>query len=451
MPIAEQIYDNLRRTILEGVLVPGQRLPSSRDLAKQLGVARGTVGVAYDRLVDDELIASAGAAGTRVCPQPPVTVSEQDVGLSRPLGPFAHPYVGKPLPLKMGVPAHDAFPAKVWTRLRMQAVRADAMGHSAYADPLGEPSLRAQIASHLAVTRQVRCHPDQVIVTSGYRQGLMVALTGLYARGRKAWMENPGYPVGRRSLELAGLSVEPIDVDAEGLMVEQGTDRAPDAALALVTPGQHAPLGMTMSPARRQQLLDWAQKADAHVIEDDYLSELKIDGRAEPALASGDGADRVIHLGTFSKTIGPTLGLGYLIAPPALVNRLVEAAALTAPAPSRTTQLALTRFLGDGHFLRHLRQMKVLYAERRGLALQHLSALFDEVGMSSLALIGHLREGTNDVQLAQSALAGHLAPTPLSPWYADTRHARPGFIMGVTNIRPDNIDAIRDGIRKLIG
>jgi GntR family transcriptional regulator/MocR family aminotransferase len=439
-PIGDQIHASLRQAIVEGRLAPGQRLPSGRDLAAQLGVSRGTIRVAYDRLIAENLVFGAGPAGTRVCNRPPVRQEDDEAPLDGPLAVFTRPYSSAPLPFQMGVPAHDAFPAKLWARMRARAVRADAITYTAYADPRGEPALRTQIASHLAVSRQVQCHPDQIIVTSGYRQGLMLALAVLRPHGRKVWIEEPGYPLGRRALELTGAVLEPVSVDAEGLRVEEGIARAPDALLALVTPGQHAPLGVTLSPARRHALLDWAAESKAWIIEDDYLGELQLDGRAAPALAVGKGAERVIHIGSFSKTLSPALGLGFVVAPRLLAERLVEVAAVLAPAPNRTTQLAVTEFLADGHFLRHLRQMKALYAERRNLALAHVGKFLSGTLTAGLGVIAPLPKSIDDSAVVDIARAHGLAPSALSAWYLRRIHAQRGLLLSVTNLRPENID-----------
>lgn len=440
-PIGDQIHASLRQAIVDGRLAPGQRLPSGRDLAVQLGVARGTIRVAYDRLTAENLVFGAGPAGTRVCSQLPPGRANPEVPLDGPLAAFTRPYSSAPLPFQMGVPAHDAFPAKVWARMRTRAVRADAIAYTAYADPRGEPALRAQIASHLAVSRQVQCHPDQIIVTSGYRHGLMLALTALRAHGRTAWLEEPGYPLGRRALELAGVAIEPVPVDSEGLRVEDGIASAPDALLALVTPGQHAPLGVTLSQARRRALLDWAASTGAWIVEDDYLGELQLDGRTAPALAAGEGAERVIHIGAFSKTISPALGLGFVVAPRAVAERLVEVAAVLAPAPNRTTQLAVTEFLADGHFLRHLRQMKALYAERRRLALAHVSKFLPGTLTAGLGLIAPLPPTADDSVLVGMARTRGLSPSALSAWYVRPSHAQRGLLLSVTNLRADNVAA----------
>lgn len=428
----------------------GSRLPSDRTLAAQLGVARGTVRVAYDRLTDEGLIFGAGSAGTWVCSTLPPAPCELEEILDRPLAPFTRPYSSAPLPFQVGVPAHDAFPAKIWERMRARAVRADALSYTTYADPRGEPGLRSQIASHLAVSRQIQCHPDQIIVTSGYRPGLMLTLTALHAGGRKAWLEEPGYPLGRRALELAGLTIEPVPVDAEGLCVEEGIARAPDAFVALVTPGQQAPLGVTLSPERRRELIQWAKTRNTWIIEDDYLGELQLDGRATPALASGDGADCVIHIGTFSKTMSPALGLGFVVVPKLLTERFVEVAAVMLPAPNRTTQLAIAEFLAGGHFLRHLRQMKDLYYERRARALAYLSETFPVIVGSGLNLVACLPETANDALLVSKARAQGLAPSALSPWYSNTTNARKGLILSITNLRVDNSAAVFAALNDVI-
>ncbi|MDH0739536.1 PLP-dependent aminotransferase family protein [Achromobacter spanius] len=438
--IGDQIHASLRQAILDGRLAPGQRLPSGRDLAAQLGVARGTIRVAYDRLIAENLVFGAGSAGTRVSARPPTIEAVDDLPIDRPLAAFNRPFSSAPRPFQMGVPAHDAFPAKLWARMRARALRDDAITDTAYADPRGEPVLRAQIASHLAISRQMQCHPDQIIVTGGYRQGLLLALTALRAQGRKAWIEEPGYPLGRRGLELIGATLEPVAVDAEGLRVDDGIARAPDALLALVTPGQHAPLGVTLSRARRHALLDWASSSGAWIIEDDYLGELQLDGRAAPALASGAGAERVIHIGSFSKTLSPALGLGFVVAPRSLAERLVEVAAVLAPAPNRITQLAVTEFLSNGHFLRHLRQMKALYGERRNLALTHVNRLLPGTLAAGLGVIAPLPQIADDITVVRIARAHGLAPSALSAWHLSRGYAQRGLLLSVTNLHPDNIE-----------
>jgi len=310
-PLAEQIRNGIRNAIETGVLASGARLPSWQDLAAQLGVARGTVRSAYEKLSAAQLIVASRATGTHVAARPSIAVR-----LHQPpdRGSFMEMYqefTARPGIFRMGVPAQETFPAKLFARIRSRAVRAESSAAPLYPDPRGEPDLRREIAAYLAIARGIECSPSQIVVTGGFGSGLGLALRVLGLEGRKVWMEDPGFPFTRRGLELARLSFAPIPVDGEGVDVEYGLRHAPDAALVVVTPGQQAPLGSTLSLARRLRLLDWAAQEKSWVIEDDYLSELQLEGRAAPALASIDRNGRVIHIGSYSKTISPALRLGF--------------------------------------------------------------------------------------------------------------------------------------------
>lgn len=450
-PITAQITGTLRAAILDGRLRPGNRLPSWLDLAAQLGVSRGTVKAAYEALTDEFLVFSAGAAGTRVAErQAPRPVAVQTIDIPRPLQDLERGFSLKPLPFQMGVPAQDAFPAKIWARLRTRACRANAMAPLSPTDPRGEPELRAQIAANLAITRGICCHPDQVILTSGYKNGLALALLALGAHGRTAWVEDPCYPVARAALEIAGLKPVPVPVDAKGIRVDHGVRAAPDAALAIVTPGQQAPTGVTLSPERRAALLAWAAREDAWVIEDDYLGELQLGGRAAPSMAADDPSGRVIHVGTFSKTISPTLGLGFVVAPLSLAARFGEVAGYLNPAPNVTTQLALADFIGDGHFLRHLRHMKGLYRERRDDLHARIGKGIAVEAFAGLAVIAHLPKGADDLELAKRAPEFGIAPAPLSVWHAQPADAQPGLVLCVTNLRKPVIEKACEALAMLI-
>lgn len=232
-------------------------------------------------------------------------------------------------------------------------MRAEVTSSRGYPDPRGEIELRREIAAHLAISRSIECLPSQIIITAGFTGALGLALRVLRLERRSAWMENPGFPLTRFSLQTAQLKAIPIPVDAEGLDVEFGIRHAPDAAIAIVTAGQQAPLGPTLTLARRLVLLEWASQSGAWIIEDDYLGELQLNGRAAPALSSLDRAGRVIHIGSFSKTISPTLRLGFVVAPPELALRFVEAATCLAPAPGPAVQEATAEFMRGGHYMRH--------------------------------------------------------------------------------------------------
>jgi GntR family transcriptional regulator/MocR family aminotransferase len=450
LSLAEQIRTGIEAAIQGGVLQPGARLPSWGDLAAQLGVARGTVRLAYERLSDRQLVVASGSAGTHVADHPPAArppAAAPDMFPALP-GLF-NDFGAPPLPFQMGVPAQDAFPFKLWSRIMVRAARTAAAAPVSYPDPRGEPALRQEIAGSLALARGIACTPGQVFITNGYTGALGLMLRVLGVEGRSAWFEEPGYPIARAALGLARVTPIPVRVDAEGLVVADGMATAPDAALAVVTPGQQAPLGMTLSLARRRALLDWAEAAGAWVIEDDYLGELQITGRAAPALIAIDRAGRVIHIGTFSKTISPALRLGFVVVPPGLVTQTADVAACLAPAAGATVQHAVAAFMRDGHYLRHLRHMKRLYAGRRDAVMARLGGSIQAVG--GLALVRHLPVGTDDVVLAQRAAAAGLAPVPLSPWYAAHGAPQSGLLLSVTNATPAVIDAACARLAGLIG
>ncbi|MFT8719926.1 PLP-dependent aminotransferase family protein [Acetobacter sp.] len=435
--LTDQIAGHIKAAILDGSLPPGARLPSWRDLAAQLGVARGTIRAAYQKLVDQRVLYTAGSAGTLVALTLPTRPA--------PALPTTLPMPGfealstQPLPFQMGIPARDAFPATLWARLHRQAVQSTTLqtGHS---DPRGLPELRSAIASHVALARGIDCSPDNIIVTTGYRSGLASALHAIGASGRQAWIENPGFPVTRRALEVAGVYPVAVHVDADGMDVAYGRDLAPGAALAIVTPGQQAPTGVTLSPARRCALQDWTQQSGAWIVEDDYLGELHLDGRAPNALASGSGADRVIHIGTFSKTLAPMVGLGFIVAPPALLRRLTEVASWLGTPPNLAVQATLTRFLREGHYLRHLRRMRTLYVERRQLLMDTLVAQgAGDARAAGLSVLLPLPNGFDDERLALNARGNGLAPAPLSPWFASASRARAGLVLGIANVRENHV------------
>jgi GntR family transcriptional regulator/MocR family aminotransferase len=449
-PLAEQIHRGIRAAIENGVLAPGARLPSWQDLAAQLGVARGTVRSAYEKLSSSQLIVAARATGTHVADRPNLPVRQDK---APDPGSFMETYrelTAGPAIFQMGVPAPETLPAKLLARMRAQAVRAETSAPAIYPDPRGEQDLRREIAAYLALARGIACAPSQIIITGGFSGGLGLALQVLGLEQKKVWVEDPGFPFTRRGLELARLSLAPIPVDADGIDVSYGLQHAPDAALAVVTPGQQAPLGSTLSLERRSRLLDWAARSNAWVIEDDYLSELQLKGRATPALASLDRAGRVIHIGSFSKTVTPSLRLGFVVAPAALASRFAEAAACLAPAPGPAVQFAMAEFIRYGHYLRHLRRTKRAYAAQGDALLKYLRPRTANVAIAGLAAVLRLPDGAQDLAIARQAMSSGLAPTPLSLWYASTASARTGLLLGIATSPQRKIEAACDRLLQII-
>ena len=452
--LAGQIHRGIAAAIREGRLSPGARLPSWQDLATQLGVARGTVRVAYERLADEQLVLSAGPAGTHVAEHPVIPPKPDWQSDRAPLAGMFPDYAAPPAAFQMGVPAQDAFPVKLWSRIMVRAARSAAAAPVSYPDPRGDPGLRHEIAAYLAIARGIACQPPQVIVTSGYAGALGLAIRALELENTTAWMEEPGFPITRAALKLARIAPIPVRVDAEGLDVADGVATAPDAALAIVTAGQQAPLGMTLSLARRRAFLAWAGRSGAWIIEDDYLSELQLRGRAAPALASLDTAGRVIHIGSFSKTISPALRLGFLVAPPSLAAHFGEVAACLSPAPGPAVQRAVTEFMRDGHYLRHLRRMKRLYAVRRDALVAQLREGMQDCGTIELAMglgvLLRLPETLSDVDLAARALPYGLAPVPLSLFHAVPGIGQAGLLLGVSNISLRTVAASCARLERLV-
>jgi GntR family transcriptional regulator/MocR family aminotransferase len=448
-PLATQIYATIREGIEAGRIPPHARLPSWRDLAAQLGVSRGTVRLAYQRLIDEQLALGLGAAGTRVTERRSALPASPWSAEAPPMPELYHDFGTVPLPFQMGVPAQDEFPAKLWSRILTREARRSGAAPVGYPDPRGDPVLRTEVAAYLGISRGLHCSPSQVLITAGFSGALGIAIRGLGLEGRTVWMEEPGFPLTRSALELAGMTPVPVPVDAEGLDVAAGRRLAPGAALAVVTPGQQAPLGMTMTLARRLALLEWAGQNDAWIVEDDYLSELQLAGRAAPALAALGQDGRVLHIGTFSKTISPALRLGFLVVPPQLVRHFGDLMACLAPAPTGMAQRAVADFMREGHYLRHLRRMKRVYAARREALLrglhEHGAGALEVQATAGMAVVTRLHESVSDVGIAVRAREFGLAPTPLSPWYVQA--PRPsGLLLGVTNV---DVQRVADDCRRL--
>ena len=450
LPMYLQICRRFKTAIEQGHLKPGDRVPSTRALAAELAVARGTVDMAYRILADEGYVQVRGAAGTVISP----TLPAPGAGIVRPVpaaNPDTHPshidHDGNmPKPLQMGLPALDAFPRKVWNRLVGQRLRSGDMSRLAYPHPAGFDQLRQRIAAYLGVSRGVSCVPEQVFITTGLRATLELTLSSLSKAGDGFWFEDPGYILARPFLLNTGLKVVPVPVDRHGLRVDEGKRLAPNATFAMVTPSHQSPLGVTLSLERRMALLDWASSAGSWIIEDDYDSEFRYQGRPLPALKSLDRRDRVIYSGTFSKVMFPGLRLAYVVAPLSVVDRF-EAVAynLNAGCPF-LFQAGVADFMAEGHFSRHLKKMRVLYAQRRANTQRVFNALLaDSLRIDllpgGLHVLANMPDAADDAALAEQVRAAGLAANPLSPWYM-AAPPKKGLLLGFANI-VDEADATR--------
>jgi GntR family transcriptional regulator/MocR family aminotransferase len=441
VPVYLQICHRFKTAIAQGHLRSGDRVPAVRGLAMELNVARGTVEMAYRILADEGYLQVRGAAGTVVSSALPVSVSGPTrAGKARPSAPAAaSPHgSGAPKPYQLGLPAIDAFPRKVWNRLVAHRLRSGDTSAFAYPDPAGFWPLRERIATYLGLSRGVECVPEQVFVTTGYRATLELVLRSLASPDDAFWFEDPGYILARSFLLEVNARLVPVPVDAHGISVERGLALNANARFAVVTPSHQSPMGVTLSLERRMALLDWAKANGSWVIEDDYDSEFRYAGRPLPALKSLDQHDRVIYSGTFSKVMFPGLRLAYVVAPLSATQRFHEVSASMNAGSPYLLQASVTDFMAEGHFARHLKKMRLLYAHRREITARALSEVFGErlaidLPPGGLQMAAHFVDGTDDAALADRANPGGFGEQALSRWYMNAP-PQSGLVLGFANI-----------------
>jgi GntR family transcriptional regulator/MocR family aminotransferase len=441
--------------IRAGQLRPGDRVPSSRDLAAQFSTARGTVDAAYAILAGEGYLFSRGASGTVVSTELDSRAIAGAASRQRPESRAEPPGTRELLPLQLGLPALDAFPRKVWSRLVARHARAIAPADMAYPEPSGYVPLREAIAGYLATSRGVRCTAGQILITNGYQDALNLAAGVLLRPGDKVWLEDPGYPPAAEALKAAGAALVPIRVDAEGLRVSEGLAQARGARFAIVTPSHQSPLGVALSLPRRLALLSWASGAGAWIIEDDYDSEFRYVGRPLPALKSLDRDERVLYAGSFSKVLYPGLRLGYLVIPEALIDVFTRSIRLRYLGHATLEQRVVGDFMATGHFARHLKRMRALYGTRRRALADSLSQVLGdritvELRPGGMHLIGRLGRGLNDVELAKFAQANGFAVHALS-CRAMTHECGQGLLFGFTNVAEPDARNVCERLRLAMG
>jgi GntR family transcriptional regulator/MocR family aminotransferase len=469
-PMYRQLTDWFRRAILDHRLKPGQRLPSTRQLAQELAVSRIPVLVAYEQLLAEgflETFIGAGTCVARSIPQEPSKTAslKPDRLLPRPAGPGAarrlsrratamrtqdRSWLSNLGAFRVGLPALDHFPAGVWSKLVNRHARKPPMDLLYYGDTMGYRPLREAIAAYLGVFRAVRCEASQVLVTTGSQQGLQLAAQVLLDPGERVWMEEPGYPGAQLALQAAGARLVPVPVDEEGLDVSEGMRRGRTARAASLTPSHQFPLGVTLSAARRMQLLNWAAHSGTWIIEDDYDSEYRFGGRPIASLQGLDTDGRVIYVGTFSKVLFPAMRLGYLVLPKDLVPAFAVAREATDTCSSSLYQAVMADFIREGHFARHIGRMRKLYAQRRGALVQAIQQQLDgklevlgaEAGMQVAAW---LPRGVDDVAVARKAAKKGVSARPLSACYLHAP-ARGGLILGYGGA---DVAAICEAVQRL--
>jgi GntR family transcriptional regulator/MocR family aminotransferase len=456
-PMYRQLYDWFRRSITAGQLRPGQRVPSTRHLAAELKISRIPVLGAYEQLLAEGYLESFRGAGSCVAKsfpeensnskppsgkarartqlaiksRAPRKISKRAAALTR-VPPQLWPNT---LPaFRVNLPALDRFPINVWSKLVTKHSRSLAANAMGYGDSMGYEPFREAITEYLGVVRAVRCEPSQILVTTGSQQGLQISAQVLLDLKDRVWMEEPGYPGARQALATPGAELVPVPVDQEGLNVQEGVRLSGNARAVYITPSHQYPLGVTMSATRRMLLLSWATRFGAWIIEDDYDSEYRFGARPIASMQGLDANARVIYVGTFSKVMFPALRLGYVVVPKDLAHAFSatrDAADIFSPI---LYQAVMTDFIREGHFARHIRRMRMLYAERRTALVEALRENFGdalevvgaEAGMHLVAL---LPSGISDVAIAKKAAAKGISAMPLSICYQKPPD-RCGLVLG---------------------
>jgi GntR family transcriptional regulator/MocR family aminotransferase len=457
--LSGEIYRQIRRAIVDGRLRPGEFLPPSRELARRLSVARTTVTVAYDRLAGEGFVSSHVGAGTfvneHIAPSPNQTKARLADGPLRPLPiwdsiPLSTAFAASAqFDFRTGLPDASLFPHDRWRRLLSRQLRSEIVGEGVYGDPAGYRRLREAIARHIGVARGVEASAEDVIVVSGTQQALDVVARTLLKPGDQVAVEDPGYPPIRWLFESLGVRVSGVPVDQHGIIV----DALPrHARLVYVTPSHQYPLGVSMSLSRRRALLAWAEQNDAAIVEDDYDSEFRFEARPIEPLQTLDKSGRVIYVGSFSKTMLPTLRLGFLVTPPSIRAAVQRAKQVTDWHTALPLQMALARFIDDGGFARHVRKMRNIYRVRHAMVTHglsnefadHLQTVPSSVGLHVAALARTASVDEIDTVVRRASDAGVEVQT-LSR-FAVHSPASPGLVLGYGAVPAAKIE---EGLRRL--
>lgn len=464
--VSVQLYVALRDIILSGGVRAGERLPATRTLAKEIGVSRTTVIDAVDRLVSEGMLVSRVGAGTFVSdtlqqrtPAIPTGSAGAQEGpkprLSKAIGQARKSYARrswlphKPRAFVTALPALDAFPMAHWLRLsarHLRGGRGDVMG---YGQPKGLAALRRGIATHLSALKGIKCDPEQVFITSGAQHAFSLIGRLFLDPGDRVWMENPGASGARNALLSEGADLVPVDVDEQGMVVSDGLAKCPDFRLAFVTPSHQQPLGHVMSLSRRFELLGAADAAQALIIEDDYDGEFYFGNAPHPALCSADTRGRVLYVGTFSKSLFPSLRLGFILVPHRMIDAFDQMFDTWVSGPTTATQAIVADFMDEGHFATHIRLMRRLYKARHDALIEAAGSLPDTVRLQETTSGFHTPaflapSVDEDLVVAQAAARG-VTLAPLGR-YCVAPISQSGLVFGYGCATPE---AIAGGIQAL--
>lgn len=466
-PVSSQLVSALRELVLSGAIAPGQRLPSSRTLARDQGISRTTAIGVYETLGAEGLIVSKVGAGSyvsdalraktlaRIEPagaaprRQPTRLARLMQNATEQFFPrLAHP--AQPRAFVTGLPAFDIFPMALWAKLAARHWRDPRSLAFGYPEPGGLAALRQAIATHLRANRGIVCDAGEVFILNGAQEAFNRIGSALLDPGDAVWFENPGAIGARNSLLSSGARLVPVPIDAQGIDVAAGLKREPNFRLAFVTPSHQHPLGVTMSLQRRFELLQAAERADAWIIEDDYDGEFYYSGYPQPTLKSVDTSGRVIYVGTFSKSLFPGLRLGFLVATGALSEVFGRIAGATLQGTPTHLQAIVASFLEEGHFTSHIRRMRKVYAERQDVLLEaaraKLAGMLDVVpSESGFQTVGHLRLPLNEQAVAEAAASRGVTVAPIGRFCIEPTDVK-GFALGFSTSPPREL---RSGVTTL--
>jgi len=449
----------LRDIILSGGLRAGDRLPATRTLAREIGVSRTTAIDAIDRLVSEGMLVSRIGAGTFVSD----TLEHQTIAdaASEAADPeeskprvsdiinhaercYAHrtwlPHT--PRAFVTALPALDAFPMAHWARLSARHMRGGRGNIMGYGQPKGLAALRRAIAAQLSALKGIKCHPDQIFITSGAQHAFSLIGRLLLNSGDRVWMENPGASGARNALLSEGAELVPVDVDDQGMVVSDGLSKAPDFRLAFVTPSHQQPLGHVMSLSRRFEMLHAAEQSQALIIEDDYDGEFYFGNAPNPALYSTDTSGRVLYVGTFSKSLFPSLRLGFVLVPERMIGAFDKMFDTWISGPPTVTQAIVADFMDEGHFATHIRMMRRLYIARYEALMEAAAALPDTIRLQTTAsgfhAPAHLAPGVSEKAVVDQAAGLGVTLAPLGR-YCLTPISQAGLVFGFGCATPEEI------------
>jgi GntR family transcriptional regulator/MocR family aminotransferase len=458
-PVYKQLYNELKSGILNGMLKPGDRLPSSREMCREFGVSRNTVLQVFGQLEAEGFLTGQTGAGTYVNVEINLFRKSSKAGkikqpghetLSRPNG-LNNVLEGQnsaaepARPFQVSVPLVKAFPWDVWARITAAVYREAPHMHLGYDDAQGYAPLREALAAHLRISRSINCEADQILIVNGSRQAIHLAAELLLSEGDECWMEDPGYNGAKSAFKRFGGIICPVPITENGIDLDYATGHFPTAKMVYVTPSHQYPLGSTLLLSQRVRLLNWAAGHRMWVIEDDYDSEFRYNSRPIPALQGLDTKGNVIYIGTFSKVLLPALRMGYMVFPStALARRFTIAKAVTDGQSAVMNQAIVAEFIKEGHFSRHIRRMRLLYKEAQDtlivLIKKHLDGLLTPVAVEAgMHLVAFLPEGMDAEAISAEAEKRGIYLQTINQYSLEFKYPN-GLVLGFAGYLPQEME-----------